>query len=169
MDIARIELLAGDLGTAEHELRRAEKTLTALGERYLLPPLAALLAQVVYRAGTGGRGRGDHRAGRAPVRRRRRGAAGGLALGPGEGAGRPGPVGEAEPLARDAVRLVRTTDSPWMQADALLDLAEVLRRADGRTRPGLRRPRRWNSTSCKGDTAAAARAAAVLDALVRLR
>ena len=38
-------------GTAERELRQAEETLTALGERYLLPPLAAVLAQVVYAQG----------------------------------------------------------------------------------------------------------------------
>src|SRR6185437_350594 len=54
MDYARVELLAGDLRGAEQELRQAEETLTALGERYFLPSLVALLAHVVY-----GQGRAD--------------------------------------------------------------------------------------------------------------
>jgi class 3 adenylate cyclase/tetratricopeptide (TPR) repeat protein len=165
MDYARIELLAGDLRTAETELRRAEKTLTTLGERYLLPPLAALLAQVVY-----AQGRADEaeeitlrvellsdaddvepqaawRSVRAKVL-----------------AGR-GRTGEAELLARDAVRLVRTTDSPWMQADALLDLAEVLRRSTGPDEARAVAAEALGLYEVKGDRAAAARAAALGDEL----
>ena len=165
MDHARIELLAGDLGTAEHELRRAEKVLTTLGERYLLPPLAALLAQVVF-----AQGRADEaeeitvrvellsdsddvepqtawRSVRAKVL-----------------AGR-GEVGEAERLALDAVRLVRTTDSPWMQADALLDLAEVLGRAERPDEARAAAAEALELYELKGARAAAARAAAVIDAV----
>lgn len=48
---ARIDLLVGDLSTAEEELRGAWDTLSSIGEKYLLPPLAALLAQVVSAQG----------------------------------------------------------------------------------------------------------------------
>ena len=163
MDRARIELLAGDLETAESELRRAEQTLTALKERYLLPPLTALLAQVVY-----ARGRPDEaeeisrraeklsdaddvapqalwRSVRAKVLAGRVHAA------------------EAEELAREAVRLIRTTDAPVMQADALLDLAEVLHRS---ARPEEARAVAAEARGLyelKGNTAAAARAASLLD------
>jgi ATP/maltotriose-dependent transcriptional regulator MalT len=165
MDHARIEMLAGDLRSAENELRRAEETLTSLGERYLLPPLAALLAQVVY-----AQGRADEaeeitlraellsdpedvepqaawRSVRAKVL-----------------AGR-GRVDEAEALARDAVQLVRTTDSPWMQADALLDLAEVLRLAARLDEARAVAAEALGLYEIKGDKAAVVRAVAVVDAL----
>jgi tetratricopeptide (TPR) repeat protein len=48
---ARIDLLVGDLSTAEEELRRAGNALASIGETYLLSPLAALLAQVVSAQG----------------------------------------------------------------------------------------------------------------------
>jgi hypothetical protein len=48
---ARIGILAGDLSMAEEELRRAYHAFTGIGERYLLAPLAALLAEVVSARG----------------------------------------------------------------------------------------------------------------------
>jgi tetratricopeptide (TPR) repeat protein len=48
---ARIDLLTGDLATAEEELRRAWDASASIGEKYLLPPLAALLAEVVSAQG----------------------------------------------------------------------------------------------------------------------
>jgi predicted ATPase len=166
VDHARIELLAGDLRTAEDELRRAERTLTALGERYFLPSVTVLLAHVVY-----AQGRADEaddisrraeqladaddvesqvawRSVRAKVL-----------------AGRD-QADEAERLARDAVRLVRTTDSPCMQADALLDLAEVLRRSVRLEEARAAAAEAVGLYEVKGDTAAAARAAAAVDALL---
>jgi hypothetical protein len=44
---ARIELLVGDLSTAETELRLAYDAFATIGENYLLPPIAVLLARVV--------------------------------------------------------------------------------------------------------------------------
>jgi ATP/maltotriose-dependent transcriptional regulator MalT len=76
-----------------------------------------------------------------------------------------GRTGEAELLARDAVRLVRTTDSPWMQADALLDLAEVLRRSTGPDEARAVAAEALGLYEVKGDRAAAARAAALGDEL----
>ena len=165
MDYARIELLAGDLPSAETELRRAERSLTALGERYLLPPLAALLAQVVYAQGRAKEAeeitvrvelladaddvepQAAWRSVRAKVL-----------------AGR-GEVDEAERLARHGVRLAGTTDSPWMQADALLDLAEVLRRAGRPDEARAAAAEALGLYELKGDTAAAVRAAAAVGAL----
>ena len=166
MDSARVELLAGDLVTAERELRRAEETLTALGERYLLPPLAAVLAQVVYAQGRADEAEeitrraeelsdADDVEPQALWRSVRAKVLAGRDL-----------ADEAERLAREAVRLMRTTDAPGMQADALLDLAEVLRRS---ARPDEARAVAAEAKALyeiKGNTAAAARATALLDALV---
>jgi ATP/maltotriose-dependent transcriptional regulator MalT len=163
MDFARIEQLAGDLRTAEDELRRAEQTLTTLGERYFLPSLAALLAQVVYMQGRADEAEEisqrveqlsdaddvDSQAAWRSVRAK--------VL-----AGR-GRAGEAELLARDAVRLVRTTDSPWMQAEGLLDLAEVLRRSGRLDEARAAAAEALELYEVKGDRAAAVRAAALVD------
>jgi ATP/maltotriose-dependent transcriptional regulator MalT len=162
---ARIELLAGGLATAEQDLRRATDTLTGLGERYLLPPIAALLAQVVYE-----RGRPDEaeqisrtaeqlaaaddveaqalwRSVRAKVL-----------------AGRDR-VEEAERLAREAVTLIRTTDAPGMQADALLDLAEVLARSTRLDEARVVATEAKRLYAEKGNAIALARATAALDSL----
>jgi class 3 adenylate cyclase/tetratricopeptide (TPR) repeat protein len=162
MDSARIELLAGDLRTAEDELRRAEQTLTGLGERYLLPSLAALLAQVVYMQG---------RADAAEEISRRveqlsdaddvESQAAWRSVRAKVLAGR-GRAGEAELLARDAVRLIQTTDSPWMQADALLDLAEVLRRSARLDEARAVAAEALKLYEVKGDRAAAARVAVLV-------
>jgi tetratricopeptide (TPR) repeat protein len=48
---ARIGLLAGDLPTAEEELRYAYDALASIDENYLLPSIAELLAQVVSAQG----------------------------------------------------------------------------------------------------------------------
>jgi hypothetical protein len=48
---ARIDVLVGDLSTAEEELRRAYEALASIDEKYLLRPIGALLAQVVYAQG----------------------------------------------------------------------------------------------------------------------
>jgi len=165
MHCARIELLAGDLETAEAELRQANDTLTGLGEKYLLPPIAGLLAQVMY-----AQGRTDEaeeisrtaeeiaaaddveaqalwRAVRAKVL-----------------AGRDR-FEEAEQLAREAVRLIRTTDAPGWQADALLDLAEVLRRSARLDEARVVAVEAKGLYEEKGNVIAAARAAAIIHSL----
>jgi hypothetical protein len=48
---ARIGVLAGDLSTAEQELRLAYAALAGIDETYLLPSIAELLARVVYAQG----------------------------------------------------------------------------------------------------------------------
>jgi len=165
MDSARIELLAGDLETAENELRRAEATLTALGERYLLPPLAALLAQVVYAQGRADEAEeisrraeelsaADDVAPQALWRSVRAKVLAGRDL-----------ADEAELLAREAVRLIRTTDAPGMKADALLDLAQVLHRSARVEEAQAVAAEAKGLYELKGNTIGAARAAALVDAL----
>jgi hypothetical protein len=147
---ARIELLVGDLSTAEEELRRAYDAFSSIGEKYLLPPIAALLAQVVYAQGRSGEAEEISRAAEEL-------AAGDdvelRALWPslrGKVLTWQERADEAERRAREAVDLIRTgaalsrlttwysggviaqlwTEAPGMQADALLDLAEVFRRLE---------------------------------------
>jgi hypothetical protein len=66
---ARLDLLAGDLATAEEELGRAYDAVAGSEEECLLPPIAEMLAEVVHAQGR------DHEAGKIPR------AAEGLALG----------------------------------------------------------------------------------------
>jgi predicted ATPase/class 3 adenylate cyclase len=165
MHQARIELLGGDLETAETELRRAYDTLTRLGERYLLPPLAALLAHVVYARGRADESEeisrtaeeltaADDVEAQALWRSVRAKVLSGRDL-----------AGEAESMAREAVRLIRTTDAPGMQADALLDLAEVLRRSARLDEARVVADEARRLYQDKGSLVGAARAAAVLTAL----
>jgi predicted ATPase len=165
IDSARVELLAGDLVTAEHELRQADETLAALGEKYLLPPLAAVLAQVVYAQGRADEAEQITRRAeelsdpddvepQALWRSVRAKVLAGRDL-----------AEEAEHLSRESVRLMRTTDAPGMQADALLDLAEVLRRSARPEEASAVAAEAKGLYEIKGNKAAAARAAALLDAL----
>jgi class 3 adenylate cyclase/tetratricopeptide (TPR) repeat protein len=126
IDLARVELHDGDLELAQREVQSDCDFLAGKGETYFLSTMAALLARLV-------RDRGDDvqaltyskvaeaatsdddtesqalwRMVRAPI----------LA--------RAGDLAQAEALARDALALVRQTESPMLQADALAELAEVL-------------------------------------------
>ena len=118
----------GRPGDRRGELRRAEETLTALGERTFRRPSAVVCSPRSSTRGTGEGGRADHGAGPElgrpeDVSRRPSGDP----YGP-----RCWPAGavdeEAERLARDG-RPADGRPTPGMQADALIDLAEVLRRA----------------------------------------
>jgi predicted ATPase/class 3 adenylate cyclase len=162
---ARIELLAGDLEAAEQELRRATDTLTRLGEKYLLPPTAALLAHVIYARGRPDEAEqvsrtaeeiaaSDDVVAQALWRSVRAKVLAGRDLGE-----------EAEQLAREAVRLIRTTDALEWQADALLDLAEVLRHAGRRDEAQAVAAEARDLYAEKGNTVAAARAAATVESL----
>jgi class 3 adenylate cyclase/tetratricopeptide (TPR) repeat protein len=126
LDSGPVELMAGNPAAAERELRRDHDVLSALGEKYLLSTMTGYLARAVQL-----QGRLDEalelaglceelsveedmesqaliRAVRAKVFAAR------------------GDHENARTLAREGVEFVRRTDSPVMQADALLDLGEVL-------------------------------------------
>jgi predicted ATPase/class 3 adenylate cyclase len=122
-----IELLAGDPAAAEHELRQGYEGLERFGEKSYLSTVAGHLARALYE-----QGRDEEavryagicaeaadaddlasqllwRATRAKVLARR------------------GDFADAESLAREAIRLVELTDALENHANALVDLAEVLR------------------------------------------
>jgi len=133
LDLARTELHGGDLAVAEQEVRLDYEFLVKMGETYYLSTMAALLSRLVR-----DQGRDDEalalsktaeeataaddvesqalwRSIRAPIVAR----AGNIAL--------------AEELAQTALDMVRRTEAPSMQADALAELASVLQIA-GKTR-----------------------------------
>jgi tetratricopeptide (TPR) repeat protein len=122
-------MLAGDLATAEAELRRDYDTLERMGETNYISTTAALLAEVLYRQGDL-EGAEEHtriseelaaqddvssqfrwRGVRAKILATR------------------GYAEEAEKLAREAVEVIRPSDDPNSKGDALIDLSEVLRLA----------------------------------------
>jgi class 3 adenylate cyclase/tetratricopeptide (TPR) repeat protein len=126
LDLARVELLGGDLAMAESEVRADYDFLAKAGETYFLSTMAALLSKIVRdqgrddealelsRAAEAATATDDMesqalwRATRAPI------------------VARAGEPVRAEALARTAVDLARRTEAPGLQADALSELASVL-------------------------------------------
>jgi len=129
IDVALVELLGGDPARAEGEVRVDLEFLRNAGETYYLSTMTALLSRLVR-----DQGRDDEalelsnqaealtaeddvdsqalwRSIRAPILARR------------------GQFEEAEGLARSACDLVRDTEAPLLKADALYELAVVLRAA----------------------------------------
>jgi len=129
IDLARVELHGGDLALAQREVQADCDFLAAKGETYFLSTMTALLARMAREQGQDGEALALSRTAeqataeddtesqalwrmvRAPI----------LA--------RSGELAQAEELARAALALVRQTESPMLQADALAELAEVLRLA----------------------------------------
>jgi tetratricopeptide (TPR) repeat protein len=122
---AQIELLGGDLATAEEALRRDYDALTAIGERYILSGVVGLLAKVLVAesrtdevddltrtleelaAPDDVAAQVDWRGLRALSRVAQ------------------GKLDEAEQLAREAVELALTAEGPVLQAEAFERLAAV--------------------------------------------
>lgn len=130
IELARVELLGGDLVRAEREVRADMEFLVAKGETYFLSTIAALLARIVRDQGR------DEEALGLLVTAEQATAEDDIesqALWRGVRAtilARRGHYDDAEALARIAVGLTLATEAPNMQADALLELAEVLRLAE---------------------------------------
>jgi class 3 adenylate cyclase/DNA-binding SARP family transcriptional activator len=129
---ALVETLAGDSAAAERRLRLGYERLGEMGEKALLATTAAMLAQAIY---------AQERYGEVDelcsVSERMSSAEDLLTQVIWRGVrakllARQGLHDEADPLAREAVRLVDRTDLLTHHGDALLDLAEVQRLA-GRT------------------------------------
>jgi class 3 adenylate cyclase/tetratricopeptide (TPR) repeat protein len=128
------EMLAGDHAAAERAARQGCEQLERLGEHSFLSTHSCELAEALYALG-----RYDES---------EQWALRGLELGSRDdlvtqvmGLGvrsrllaRKGQASAALELAEEADRLARTTDSPWMQGDAALDLAEVMHLTGDRTR-----------------------------------
>ena len=133
IDSGAVEILAGDFEAAEAELRGDLEVLQTMGERDYMPTIAALLSESLYQQGRldeaeAATGQSEDSAAtndvfsqylwrsvRAKVLARR------------------GDHVEAELLAKEAVRLIDSTDDPDSQGNARMDLAEVYALA-GRTR-----------------------------------
>ena len=123
---AVVELLAGEPRAAERELRLGYERLEQMGETSTSVNLAALLAQALHAQGddleavavTEVAPAEDDVSAQVHLRAARAKALASV-----------GRIEEAEALGRDAVARASTTDFLVMCADALWDLAEVLRRA----------------------------------------
>jgi ATP/maltotriose-dependent transcriptional regulator MalT len=161
-DSAPVELLAGDLDAAEAELRRDYDTLKRLGETNYISTTAALLSEVLYRQGDlGGAEEFTHVSEELAASddvtsqfRWRCVRAKALAA--------RGSIAEAERLAREAVELIGRSEDPNSQAEALMDLAEVLRGA-GRSAEAAEAARAaLERFEAKGNTVSAALARAVV-------
>jgi tetratricopeptide (TPR) repeat protein len=122
-----VETLAGDPDAAERELRVAYEALEQMGEKGLLSTQAARLAQSLYAQQryveaehytkiSEQAGASDDIATQMLWRQVRA-----------KTLARRGEDGSAQELAREAVALAEPTDALDMRADALVDLAEVLR------------------------------------------
>jgi len=126
---APVEMLAGDLSRAEDELRKDFAALTALGNKGYMTSVAGMLAEVLH-----AQGRFDESKSFATVCRE--------AAAPHDVAAQfqwrsiqaklsasDGQLDEAESLAREALRLIQTTDQPDVQGDGFVTLAFVLQAA----------------------------------------
>jgi class 3 adenylate cyclase/tetratricopeptide (TPR) repeat protein len=160
-----IELLAGDVVGAERELRIGYETLRERGDAWFLCGVAAELADVLWL-----QGRDDEaleltrvsedavgkdvlvaqmmwRGARAKVLARR------------------GQAREAEALAREGVAIIERTDYVLYQADALKDLAEVLRLQDRASEGAAVAERAWRLYEQKGNVVAARDVQGLLEGL----
>ena len=125
----RVEMLAGDVETAEHELRRGYDLLQAVGEKYFLSTVAGLLGQTLFALG-----RHDEV---EPLGQLARELAADDDIDTqalwrcvlGKVLTREGSGGEGEALVREAIEILEPTDAVLLKFGALLDLAEVLRLA----------------------------------------
>ena len=120
------EMLAGEPARAEVELRADYEALRAMGETGYAPTVAGLLAEALHAQGRDREAADFADACRAAAAAHDVGAQyqwrcirAKLLAAAGEGE-------EAERLAREAVDLIRTTDQPDVQGEALSSLAEVL-------------------------------------------
>jgi tetratricopeptide (TPR) repeat protein len=124
-----VELLAGDPLAAERDIRKAKTVFSEIGDTWLLSIAACELSRTLYTQGryeaaaTHAEALEDSP---APADReweiKRRGLRATLLA-------HEGRTEAAERLARDGVAIASDTDQLWFHADALIDLAEVLRMA----------------------------------------
>jgi hypothetical protein len=122
-----IELLAGDTEGAERQLRVGYETLRGRGDTWFLCGVAAELADVLWL-----QGRDDEAFELTQLSEQTAGTDVLVAQMMWRGArakvlARRGQAVEAEALARDGVAIIKQTDYILYHADALTDLAEVLR------------------------------------------
>jgi class 3 adenylate cyclase/tetratricopeptide (TPR) repeat protein len=158
-----VEMLAGDPAAAERELRAGCELFRRIGERGRLSALTAMLADALLALGRADEAlrateeaeansgpedvssQASWRQVRARVLARR------------------GRIEEAERLAREAVRMLEGTQALAWHADALRDLAEILRRAERPDQAASVLRRALRLYEQKGDVVAAERAREILE------
>jgi class 3 adenylate cyclase/tetratricopeptide (TPR) repeat protein len=129
LEAAWVERLAGDLAAAEQELRRDYESLTDLGERYFLSTVAGELARILYAQGH------PDEADRMSCQAQQLADADDIASQTlwrtiqAKVLALKGNCDAALILLGEAVDLLKPTDAVLVQAETLVDLAEVLRRA----------------------------------------
>ena len=129
IDSCSVEMLAGDPGGAERELRRDYAELEQMGEKGLLSTIAGELARALYAQGA------YDEAHRFTVRAQRLAADEDILsqalwrMVRAKVLAQRGTLPEAQRFARKAVELLQPTGDLISQAEALMDLAEVLERA----------------------------------------
>jgi hypothetical protein len=157
LNSAAVELLAADTEAAEAQLRRDYDDLSVLGERYVLSTVAGLLSQVTFTRGAfedadsfalicEELAADDDVASQALWRGTRA-----------KLMARSGQVAEAMELARATLDLVRASEAPLMQAEALRDLAAVLAISERADEAALALAEARDLYELKGDIVSAAR------------
>jgi class 3 adenylate cyclase/tetratricopeptide (TPR) repeat protein len=128
-DSGPVEMLAGDLATAESELRRDYETLQRMGETNYISTTAALLAEVLYRRDDLDEADEFTRVSEELAARddvssqfRWRGVKGKILASRGR-------FEEGETLVREAIELIGGSDDINSRGEALMDLVDVLRLA----------------------------------------
>jgi tetratricopeptide (TPR) repeat protein len=165
LDSCGVEMLAGDPAAAERELRRDHALLSAMDEHYLLSTVAGELARVLVARGRTADARhfsrqAEELAAEDDVASQvlwRLGRARLLSLS--------GTRIAARELAEEAVERLRGTDARVTQAEALMDLAEVLRAGGELERAERAALEALELSEAKENTVAAAAARRWLDAL----
>jgi len=159
---ALVEMLAGDPGAAEARLRRGYERLERMGEKALLASTAAMLAQALY-----AQGRHDE-AGQVCDVSEEAAAEDDISAQIGWRGVRAKLLAaerwdEAHALAAEAVRLAERTDFLTIHAQALVDLAEVLRRGARADEADAALAEALEVFERKGDVASLARVRAEAD------
>ena len=160
-----VELLAGDPVAAERALRAGHDLLVEMGEKTVLSTVSARLADALYLQ------RQDEEAERFTALSEEVAASEDVAAQLGWRStrakllARRGEIAAAESLAGDALALARGTDSPNIQADTLMDLAEVLRFADRGDEAAPIVDEAMNLYETKGNATSLARAGNLRDQL----
>jgi tetratricopeptide (TPR) repeat protein len=164
LDSAPVEMRAGDPVAAERELRQDYEALQAMGERNYITTVGAYLADALFQQGRADEAEAltrfveEHAASDDYTPQFTWRTVRGKIL-----AGR-NELDAGETLVRDALAIVRTTDDIDAQADALLDLAEVLAGAGRAAEAQASAQEALNLYELKGDLVLAARARSWLQA-----
>ena len=152
------EMLAGDHAAAERAARQGCEQLERLGEHAYLSTQACGLAEALYALGRYGEAeqwalRGLELGGRDDLATQVMGLGVRSRL-----LAREGEASAARALAEEAHSLATTTDSPWLQGDAALNLTEVMYLTGDRARAAELTRRAIDCYQRNGATASVARA-----------